>query len=663
MTTRLLQRQIFPLDRDLDVLPLYVDPEEINLDADRYTIGGNRAAKDLNNAAIRQKTSTGEAIHPDQIESRTAIRVRSGNKLSLGTYFNAFPASYWRRWTIVDEVTLTVEVQGRGATVVVYKSMARGHSQRVEAATTGEESSGRFTFELSLKPFIDGGWYWYDVVAGDEDVVVRSAEWTADVPEDRTAHGTVDICITTMNRPDFVAKLVGQLADTEELQPYLDQVLVMEQGTQLMRDSEFFPAAEKSLGARLRVIEQGNLGGSGGYARGQMESVRKGTATYALMMDDDVVCEPEGIIRAVTFGDLARRPTIVGGHMFNLYSRARLHSFGEVVQPWRFWWMTRLDGYSDWDFAARNLRSARWLHKRADVDYNGWFMCLIPRVVLEQIGLSLPLFIKWDDSEFGLRAKAAGFPTVSLPGAAVWHIPWTDKNDGLDWQAYFHQRNRFVAALLHSTYPRGGRMVRESFNHQVKHLVSMQYATVEMRHQALEDVLAGPYALHGQLPTKLAEVRALMGEFSDMQLKADRESLPPVRREKPPKKGKDDVEIPGRLSQMITAGLAPLRQLRAVREMSREFPETDLTAMDATWYRLARFDSAVVSMNDGTAAALYRRDPDTFRDLMRRTVEIHQRFHREWPRLAEDYRAALGDITSPEAWEETFRPWAEQSDD
>ena len=125
---------------------------------------------------------------------------------------------------------------------------------------------------------------------------------------------------------------------------------------------------------------QGNLGGSGGYARGQLESVRKGTATYALMMDDDVVCEPEGIIRAVTFGDLARRPTIVGGHMFSIYSRSRLHSFGEIVQPWRFWWMTPLDGFSDWDFAARNLRSARWLHKRVDVDFNGWFMCLIPRV-------------------------------------------------------------------------------------------------------------------------------------------------------------------------------------------------------------------------------------------------------------------------------------------
>src|SRR5215213_10809540 len=114
--------------------------------------------------------------------------------------------------------------------------------------------------------------------------------------------------------------------------------------------SEVFPEARDSLGEKLRIIEQGNLGGSGGYARGQLESLRKGTATYALMMDDDVVCEPEGIIRAVTFGDLARRPTIVGGHMFSIYSRSRLHSYGEIIQPWRFWWQTPLDGYSDWDF-------------------------------------------------------------------------------------------------------------------------------------------------------------------------------------------------------------------------------------------------------------------------------------------------------------------------
>ena len=116
--TRLLQRQILPLDRDFDVMPLYVDPEEAKLDADRYAIGGDRAAKDLNNAAIRQATSTGRGIGPDQIESRTALRVRSGERLSFGTYFNAFPASYWRRWTVVSDVRLPVDVDCRIAALL-----------------------------------------------------------------------------------------------------------------------------------------------------------------------------------------------------------------------------------------------------------------------------------------------------------------------------------------------------------------------------------------------------------------------------------------------------------------------------------------------------------------------------------------------------------------
>ncbi|ABL80916.1 MULTISPECIES: glycosyltransferase [unclassified Nocardioides] len=655
--TRLLQRQILPVDRDFDVLALYVDPEDAKLDADKYEIGGSRAAKDLNNAAIRQSTATGHTIHPDQIESRTALRVKSGDRLSFGTYFNAFPASYWRRWTIVKDVTLTITVAGRGATVLVYKSMAKGHSQRVASADTGAEGRSTFSFDLSLKPFVDGGWYWYDIIAGDDDVVVESAEWSAEVPEDRAEHGTVDIAITTMNRPDFCAKLLGQLGDDQDVRPYLDTVFVMEQGTDKVVDSPDFAKAQGALGDLLRVIEQGNLGGSGGYARGQLESVRKGTATYTMMMDDDIVCEPEGVIRAITFADLARRPTIVGGHMFNIYSRSRLHSFGEIVQPWRFWWQSPLDTYSDWDLAGRNLRSSRWLHKRIDVDFNGWFMCLVPRQVLEEIGLSLPLFIKWDDSEFGLRAKEAGYPTVTFPGAAVWHVPWTDKNDGLDWQAYFHQRNRFVAALLHSPYPKGGRMVRESRNHQISHLVSMQYSTVQIRHQALLDVLAGPDKLHEMLPTRLAEINAMRKQYTDAQLEADPDAFPPIRRKKPPRKGRDGSEIPGRLSQLVSAGLQPLRQLKPPRELAQEHPEAEIRAMDAKWYRLASYDSAIVSMNDGASAAFYRRDPQLFRELMVKTIEIHERLKREWPRLAEEYRAKLGEVTSPEAWEETFRPW------
>jgi galactofuranosylgalactofuranosylrhamnosyl-N-acetylglucosaminyl-diphospho-decaprenol beta-1,5/1,6-galactofuranosyltransferase len=206
-------------------------------------------------------------------------------------------------------------------------------------------------------------------------------------------------------------------------------------------------------------------------------------------------------------------------------------------------------------------------------------------------------------------------------------------------------------------------MIRESLNHQIKHLVSMQYSTVELRHQALEDVLAGPEQLHRDLPTKLAEVNAFRKTFTDARLEADPEAFPPVRRKKPPRKGKDGAAVPGRLSQLVTAGLSPIRQLRTPRDLSREFPEAEVTAMDAKWYRLARYDSAVVSMNDGASAALYQRDPAKFRELVRRSVELHERLRREWPRLAEEYRSKLGEVTSPEAWDETLRPWTGREGD
>ena len=658
----LLQRQIMPANRDTDVIRLYIDPDPAVLDADKYEVGHNKTAQELNAVAMRQAVGTGTQIHPDQIESRTAYRLKMGDKLSFGTYFNAFPASYWRRWTIVQDVRLTVRLRGKGANVTVYRSLANGRSQRVDSATN-EGSAGEYSFDLPLKPFVDGGWYWYDVVAADEDAVVESAEWTAQVPEDRARRGTVTIGITTMNRQDFCAKLLSQLGESGHLESFLDEVLVMEQGKEKVVDSEFFPEAEKALGGKLRIIEQGNIGGSGGFARAQYEGLKAGRSTYVMMLDDDVECETEGIVRAVTFGDLCRTTTIVGGHMFSLFSKAQLHSFGEKVEPYRFWWGSAPGVFPGWDLGARNIRSTRWLHARVDVDYNGWFMCLIPSKVLADIGLSLPLFIKWDDSEYGLRAKTAGYPTVTFPGAAVWHVPWTDKNDALDWQAYFHHRNRFIAALLHSQYPHGGRMVQESLNHQIKHLVSMQYSTVELRHKALLDVLEGPEALHEKLPTTLPELKELVKGYDDATLVADPSALPEVKRHKLPRKGREASPVISGKQATVQALLQPLRQLRKPRELSHEHPEAEVMSQDARWHKIARYDSAIVSMPDGTAAAFYRRDREKFFDLLKRTLAIHRTLRSDWEDLAARYRAALPEITSPEAWEKTFGPWMDGDGD
>lgn len=112
-------------------------------------------------------------------------------------------------------------------------------------------------------------------------------------------------------------------------------------------------------------------------------------------------------------------------------------------------------------------------------------MCLIPTVVLEKIGLSLPVFIKFDDIEYGLRAKKAGFPTVCLPGVAVWHQAWHDKDPARSWEEYFTERNRWLAALV--TYPEAKpNMLVEALYGDASLGLRFVYSAMALHHMALE---------------------------------------------------------------------------------------------------------------------------------------------------------------------------------
>lgn len=633
---RVVARVVLPTDTDLDVLPLYVDGEHVPLP--------------LLGAAGQAASSPVPATqHPDQVLGRYSYRLGAGQRASFATYFNAFPAAYWRRWTVVDEVTLRVRTRGEG-TLLVYRSSARGAVTRV--ASRPVSGTGEQLVELPLSTFVDGGWYWFDLVAGREELRLDEAQWL--VPAGDRPHSSATIGITTFNRPAYCTALLRQLGQAEELRDVLDEVLVVDQGDQPVRADAGYPAAQQALGERLRVVEQPNLGGSGGFSRAMLETLDGGRSEHVLLMDDDVVCEPEGVARAVAFADFTRRPTVVGGHMFSMHERSVLHAFAEVVLPWQFRWAPAPATEHDHDLSRSNLRSTPWLHRRTDVDYNGWWMCLIPTTVLREVGLSLPLFIKWDDAEFGLRARAAGFPTVSLPGAAVWHVPWTDKDDSTDWQAYFHARNRLVAALLHSPFGHGGRMVRESLAITLKHLLAMQYSAATLRQKAMLDVLDGPERLHEQLPTKLGEVRALRRGFPDAAVRPDHEAFAAVRTPRPRKRDVVSRAPGSTVATLAVAASGLARQLRPVPAGARRHPERVVAAADATWWTLSRLNSALVSTTDGTGVAWHQRDRGATAEAVRQAVAVHQRLLREWPVLARRYRAQLAEVAGEDAWRKTL---------
>jgi galactofuranosylgalactofuranosylrhamnosyl-N-acetylglucosaminyl-diphospho-decaprenol beta-1,5/1,6-galactofuranosyltransferase len=662
---RVLQRVVFP-GADLDVVPLYVETNmergaaELAAELATEAMTGKKAptppSMPIGNAAVGEAQSVikfGDDVPAYPYEDagpRRSAFINAGRRVSFATYFNAFPASYWRRWTTVESVTLRIRLAGE-STIVLYRSTARGHSHPVETINVQSDEPETIERTLPLTPFIDGGWYWFDIVAGPRGSTLIEAEWLG-LAEARPP-GRFSIGITAFNRPDYLLDKLRTLGDAVEIHDLLDKVYVIDQGTDRARDQPGFTDAVKKLGDRIKVIEQGNLGGSGGFARSMDETARAGQSDYVLLTDDDVQMDPEGILRAITFADLARRPTIVGGHMFSLYNRSVLHAFAEAVAPYKWWWGPAPNTKARHDFARRNLRNTPWLHRRADSDYNGWWMCLIPTQVISEIGLAPPIFIKWDDAEYGVRARDRGYPTVALPGVGSWQVPWDDKDDARDWQAYYHVRNRIITALLHSPHDHGGAVISESAERHLQNLLSMQYSTAALRLQALEDVLSGPAHLHREIGTKMKQLRELRVQFTDAQEAADMESFPPPRR-RAPEAVKDDSTPTNKRNLLTKAAAGTVRQFRRPRKGAAKRPQMALPYQDASWFVLTKLDSAVVSTADGGTAAWYRRDPRLFRSLGLRGVVLHARLYRRWARLAAEYRAAAPGFDSPAQWRETF---------
>jgi galactofuranosylgalactofuranosylrhamnosyl-N-acetylglucosaminyl-diphospho-decaprenol beta-1,5/1,6-galactofuranosyltransferase len=581
--------------------------------------------------------------------TRSQAVINAGNEVSFATYFNAFPASYWRRWTVLRSVVLGMKVSGPGR-IDVYRSKADGSIIHVTgAATQGDEHA--LEFELDLTPFEDGGWYWFDVTADDAPVVVHEAAWSAAQAPAQETRLSIGIC--TFNRPADCVAALSALADDPVVADLISTVVVADQGTKKVRDDANFAAAAGGLGDRLRLVEQPNLGGSGGFSRTMYEMLKHTDATHHILLDDDVQLEPDSIARAYAFARFTKSPMLVGGQMLALQDRSVLHAMGEVVARDKFFWRAAPNTEYAHDFAEESLRESPDLHRRIDVDYTGWWMCLIPRVAVEQLGLALPLFIKWDDAEYGLRAGEHGFPTATLPGVAVWHLSWSDKDDTAGWQAYFHTRNRLVAAALHTPHKRGGSLLRDTFKFDLKFLIMLQYATAALHHRAYDDFLAGPEKLFPILPTALPTALEHQGDYPDGQIVSSSSDLPlpsmgAIKAERFMKPPTNPLTI-GR-----TLLGAMVHNLRRPKEEAAERPQLNISAQDARWFLLSRLDSATVGTADGRGVTFRRREQDTFWRMLNHSARMHVRLFREFPKLREQYRAHLGELTSPESWEKAF---------
>lgn len=603
---------------------------------------------DVRKLYIEESTTNARRAHAP---TRTTLEIGAESEVSFATYFNAFPASYWRRWSRLESVVLRVEITG-SARVDLYRSKATG--ARITVGGTEISDSGGLTpavaeFEIELDPFEDGGWIWFDITT-DTAVTVRSAGWYAPLP----APGKADIAlgIPTFNRPSDCVNALAALTSDPLVDQVISAVIVTDQGTKKAVDHPGFAAAAAPLGDRLSIYNQPNLGGSGGYSRVMYEALHHTDCEQILFMDDDIRIEPDSILRALALSRFAKVPTLVGGQMLNLQEPSHLHVMGEMVDAANFMWTGAVNTEYDHNFAKYPLNDeeqyrSRLLHRRIDVDYNGWWMCMIPRSVAEELGQPLPLFIKWDDADYGLRAGEHGYPTVTLPGAAIWHMAWSDKDDAIDWQAYFHLRNRLVVAALHWDGDIKG-LLASHLKATFKHLLCLEYSTVAIQNKAMDDFLAGPDHIFSILESALPDVRAMRTQFPDAVVLPSATTLPTPS----DKKWRKKVAIPTSplsISWRLARGV--VHQLKAHDPAHHVRPQVNVATQDARWFSLCNVDGVTVTTADGRGVVYRQRDREKMFELLRESVKRQALLARKFNRMRKVYRAALPELTSTQRWE------------
>lgn len=596
---------------------------------------------DVRKLYIEESSTNARRAHAP---SRTTLEIGAESEVSFATYFNAFPASYWRRWSTLDSVVLRVELTG-SARVDVYRTKATGARITVGGASVSGEHAVT-EFEIDLSPFEDGGWIWFDITT-DSAVTVHCAGWYS--PRPAPGRANIAVGIPTFNRPADCVNALAALTSDPLVDEVIGAVIVSDQGNKKACDHPGFADAAAALGNRLSIHNQPNLGGSGGYSRVMYEALKNTDCEQILFMDDDIRIEPDSILRALAMNRFAKAPTLVGGQMLNLQEPSHLHIMGEVVDRENFMWTAAPYTEYDHDFAKFPLNDesprSKLLHRRIDADYNGWWMCMIPRQVAEELGQPLPLFIKWDDADYGLRAAEHGYGTVTLPGAAIWHMAWSDKDDAIDWQAYFHLRNRLVVAAMHWDGNIHG-LLASHFKATIKHLLCLEYSTVAIQNKAMADFLAGPEHIFSILESALPEVRKMREEYPDAVVLPGATALPApsgrTKIHKPP------VSLPA-IAFHLSRGV--FHQLRQANPAHHERPQLNVATQDARWFLLCKVDGVTVTTADGRGVVYRQRDRAKMFELLRASLRQQFRLARKFNRMRKVYREALPVLSSKQKWE------------
>jgi len=156
---------------------------------------------------------------------------------------------------------------------------------------------------------------------------------------------------------------------------------------------------------------------------------------YILLLNNDTVVHPDFLDKLVAAAESDSQIGIVGPKVYFHRTQNTFQSAGATVNLWTG--TTALIGFNEID-------NGQFDDKR-EVDWVMGCCLLIRRAVIETIGLLNPeYFALYEETEWCLRCKKAGYQVVYVPDSVLWHKGGQATAKISGFRAYYMGRNQFI---------------------------------------------------------------------------------------------------------------------------------------------------------------------------------------------------------------------------
>jgi galactofuranosylgalactofuranosylrhamnosyl-N-acetylglucosaminyl-diphospho-decaprenol beta-1,5/1,6-galactofuranosyltransferase len=353
-----------------------------------------------------------------------------GSEVSTDTYFNIFSSSKYSKYTRVRRVSVETIVSGK--LDVELRSVSGSEEKIIESRRVDSQDKEEVRFSFDISNLDDGNPVCHYILyrSVGESVIESFGSYISDTDSGSTRLGIV---ICTYKREDRVLKNIDiikrMVSDSSYNLSGNITVYVIDNGRTLDKrlvNNDF-----------VRLIPNKNDGGSGGFARGMMEC-RQENESHILLMDDDIEMDPNVVYKTFRFMSVLNHEHkdafMLGGMLLPDNPCIQFEAGAQFIGEFR-----RGKHMLDMSDVNNLLSNEKWEH----ADYGGWWYMCMPASAADE--LPLPMFIKMDDVEFGIRRMN---DYVVMNGIGIWHDSFESKaNPVVDY--YFIRRNTLIVWALY----------------------------------------------------------------------------------------------------------------------------------------------------------------------------------------------------------------------